>query len=291
MTGRAIETETNSAELPLVVVGAGLAEGMCSLVPGCAAAAVVAVGGRWQLIASRGRVDVAARWPRVVADRVAATDRPEYDLGVLVAPFSAVDAHALLVLSPEADQRVPDGILETVQPLLDGGGVLIDRAAAVQRRDRLVRRVVAACKHHTGPRCRTVADFERAIAALWPGASARFVRLADCDDLAPSTRRLVGAAYSSGQPAAGEEPSQDGLLPPDLRYELAIPAVSWHGAIVIRTDVGGEALDWESVATAATLAAAANDPRLAGPRRGASMAGPEGESFRSDQEPRPDAPQ
>ena len=121
MTVRTIGNETNTVNetLPLAAVEAGLAEGVQSLVPGCAAAIVVAVGDRWQLIASRGRVDVAARWPHVVADRVAATDRPAYDLGVLIAPFSAVAVHALLVLSPERDQTVPYGILAIVQPFLD----------------------------------------------------------------------------------------------------------------------------------------------------------------------------
>jgi hypothetical protein len=248
------ERATTRSPHALLEIAAGLADGVHTLIPSATAAIVVAIDSDWQLVAVRGPIDIAAGWLPEIADQVRDSDLPQQHGTYLVAPFSAVGTHALLIVATETREQMPRRAHAIVQPLLDAGGILIDRALAVQERDRAVRRVVRLCAETNAAHpVRTITDLERAVASLWPGATAR---LHDPHELAGScwsARRLVRVACDLGQPSIGRTPAYEGLMPRDLLYQVAIPVASVDGAILIEVPAGGEELDTRSLATAISL--------------------------------------
>jgi hypothetical protein len=254
--------------MPLPTLAQGLAEGIRSLEPSCTAAVVVGMDSQWQQLGRSGSVDIAPHWTRAIAERISDTDTPEHDAGKLMAPFAAIDLHAMLVLAPEQGEDVSSDVLETIRSMLTGGGVLLDRAIDVQRRERLVRRVVSECRLRDGRPPRTTRDLERMVAELWPGATAELHHASALGNLPWNARRLITTAARDGHPTMGRTPSHDGLLPADLRSQVAIPVGNGEGAILIEFDAAGELPDTDSVTTAMRIAYAASGsgspvPRLA----------------------------
>lgn len=252
----AYPTEHRAAEagsLALLAIAGGLADGVHTLIPSATAAIVVAIGPEWQLLAQRGPIDITAGWRGAVANQVRDSDLPQQHGDYLVAPFSAVGLHALLIVAAESPDHMPRRAHALVQPLLDAGGILLDRAAAVQQRERSVRRVVRLCKLKESRPLHTIADLERAVASLWPNASARFYDPNDLGSTSWSARRLVRIACDLDQPSIGRTPAYDGLMPWDLAYQVAIPMPSQNGALLIECLAGGEEFDTRSLATAIAL--------------------------------------
>jgi hypothetical protein len=242
-----------ASRLALLAIAAGLADGVHTLIPSATAAVVVAIGPEWQLLASRGPVDIAESWRSAVANQVRDSDLPQQHGDYLVAPFSAVGMHALLIVASETSEQMPRRAHALVQPLLDAGGILLDRAIVVQQRERAVRRVVRLCQLKEARPVRTMADLERTVASLWPNASVRFHDPNDLADTPWSARRLVRIACDLDQPSIGRTPAYDGLMPCDLRYQVAIPMPSHNGALLIECSAGGEEFDTRSLATAIAL--------------------------------------
>jgi hypothetical protein len=243
---------TRSAHAVLEIA-AGLADGVHTLIPSATAAIVVAIESDWQLLAARGPIDIAATWLPAIADQVRDSDLPQQHGDYLVAPFSAVGMHALLIIATESREQMPRRAHAIVQPLLDAGGILLDRAIAVQERDRAVRRVVRLCTETNPQPARTLAHLERALASLWPGATARYHDRNELAGSCWSARRLVRVACDLGQPSIGRTPAYEGLMPRDMAYQVAIPVSALDGAILIEAPASGEELDTRSLATAISL--------------------------------------
>ncbi len=96
-------------------------------------------------------------------------------------------------------------------------------------------------------------DLERAVASLWPGATARFHTSGEVDGVSWSARRLVRVACDLDQPSIGRTPAYDGLLPRDLTYQAAIPMASHQGALLLECPASGEEFDTRSLATAIAM--------------------------------------
>jgi hypothetical protein len=249
-------TETRAPEtgrLALLEIAAGLADGVHTLIPSATAAVVVAIGPEWQLLATRGPIDIAEGWRGAIANQVRDSDLPQQHGDYLVAPFSAVGMHALLIVASETSDQMPRRAHALVQPLLDAGGILLDRAIIVQQRERAVRRVVRLCQLKETRPLRTIADLERTVASLWPNAVVRFHDPNELGGTPWSARRLVRIACDLDQPSIGRTPAYDGLMPRDLRYQVAIPMPSQDGALLIECSAGGEEFDTRSLATAIAL--------------------------------------
>jgi hypothetical protein len=237
----------------LIEIAYGLANGVHTLIPSATAAVVVSIGSEWQLLAQIGPVDISSTWRPNVANQVRDSDLPQQHSDHLVAPFSAVGLHALLIVESATSDQMPRRAHAIVQPLLDAGGILLDRALAVQERDRAVRRVVRLCQHENARPAHTISDLERAVASLWPEASARFHDASNLSDTCWSARRLVRNACEVDQPSVGRTPAYEGLMPLDLQYQIAIPVPSTGGAILVSVRAGGEELDPRSLATAIAM--------------------------------------
>ena len=244
---------TDPEALALVAVATGLADGIKTLVPECTVGVVAGIHSEWQLLAQRGPIDIATTWRPSLANRVRASDRARQTADYLVAPFSSVSLHVLLVLIAAPGQRLPARVRPAMQSLLDDGGVLLDRALAAQAHDRLIRRVVLLCQQRNGAPQRGIADVEKALSALWPNATARFYDAGAFDEAPSTPRRLMGAACAGDQPVVGRTPAHHGLLPPDLTFHVAIPIRRHGGALLITAYAGGEEPDAISVATAMEL--------------------------------------
>jgi hypothetical protein len=234
-------------------IAAGLADGLHTLIPSATAAVVVSIGSDWQLLASRGPVDITATWRAAIADQVRDSDLPQQHAGYLVAPFSSVGMHALVVVATEPGDHLPRRAHALVRPLLDAGGILLDRALAVQQRERAVRRVVGLCQKRDVRPVHTLADLEDAIASLFVDGSARFHHPGDLAGTGWSARRLVRIACEIDQPSIGRSPAYEGLMPRDLTYQIAIPLPFQEGAILVEAPAGGEALDTRNLAAAIAL--------------------------------------
>lgn len=239
--------------LALVAVAVGLADGIRTLVPDCTIGVVAGIRSEWQLLAQRGPIDVAATWRPSLANRVRASDRAAQMVDYLVAPFSSVGVHVLLVLIAAPGQRLPARVRPAMQSLLDDGGVLIDRALAAQVHDRAIRRDVLLCQQRHGAPHRGIAGVEKALSALWPNGTAHFYDHGSLEDAAPTPRGLMRAACAGDQPVVGRTPAHRGLLPPDLTFHVAIPIRQHGGALLITAYAGGEEPDAISVATATEL--------------------------------------
>jgi hypothetical protein len=234
-------------------IAAGLADGLHTMIPSATAAVVVSIGSDWQLLASRGPVDITATWRAAIADQVRDSDLPQQHAGYLVAPFSSVGMHALVVVATEPGDHLPRRAHALVQPLLDAGGILLDRALAVQQRERAVRRVVGLCQKRDVRPVHTLADLEDGIASLFVGGSARFHSPGGPVGTGWSARRLVRSACETDQASIGRTPAYEGLMPRDLTYQIAIPLPFQEGAILIEAPAGGEALDTRNLAAAIAL--------------------------------------
>jgi hypothetical protein len=105
------------------------------LVPTATVAIVVEIDSEWHPLAQRGPIDVSSVWRADLADLVRDSDYASYDRGYFVAPFSAIDLHALLVIVADEDAAIPRDVHHLVKPLLDSGGVAFDRAYAVAVED------------------------------------------------------------------------------------------------------------------------------------------------------------
>jgi hypothetical protein len=237
----------------LIEIAYGLANGVHTLVPTATAAVVVSIGSEWQLLAQTGSIDIASTWRADVANQVRDSDLPQQHTNLLVAPFSAVGLHALLIVETASSEQMPRRAHGIVQPLLDAGGILLDRALAVQERDRAVRRVVRSCQHENARQVHTMAQLEHAVASLWSESSARFYDASDVSGACWSARRLVRTACELDQPSVGRTPAYDGLMPVDLAYQVAIPVPTMDGAILVRISACGEELDTRSLATAIAM--------------------------------------
>jgi hypothetical protein len=237
----------------LLEIANGLADGVHTLIPAATAAVVVAVGSDWQLLAARGPIDIAATWRATVANQVRDSDLPQQHADCLIAPFSSVGMHALLIVATESADQMPRRAHGIVQPLLDAGGILLDRALAVQERDRAVRRVVRLCQKKDVRPLSTIHDLEELVGSLWPSATARFYTPDALAGTAWSARRLVRIACDLDQPSIGRTPAYDGLMPRDLTYLVAIPVPSQGGALLIEAPAGGEEFDTRTLATAISL--------------------------------------
>jgi hypothetical protein len=234
-------------------IAAGLADGVHTLIPSATAAVVVSVGSDWQLLASRGPLDITATWDAAIANQVRDSDLPQQHAGYLVAPFSSVGMHALVIVAAEPGEQLPRRAHALVQPLLDAGGILLDRALAVQQRERAVRRVVGLCQQTDLRPVHTLADLEDAIASLFVEGSARFHHCGAPIGTGWSARRLVRSACETDHPSIGRTPAYEGLMPRDLAYQIAIPLPFQEGAILIEAPAGGEALDTRNLAAAIAL--------------------------------------
>jgi hypothetical protein len=237
----------------LLEIAAGLADGVHTLIPSATAAVVVAIGSDWQLLAARGPIDIAANWRASIANQVRDSDLPQQHGDYLVAPFSAVGMHALLIVAVESPEQMPRRAHGVVQPLLDAGGILLDRALLVPERDRAVRRVVRLCTETTAHPVRTLGDLERVVASLWPSATARFHSPNELGGTCWSARRLIRISCDLDQPSIGRTPAYDGLMPRDMTYQAAIPVSCLGGAILVESPAGGEEFDTRSLATAISL--------------------------------------
>jgi hypothetical protein len=129
------ESNALPGERALVRVADGLAHAIHTLLPGSTAAVVVVGhGSEWRMLGQRGPIDLSSTWRHAVARRVRDSDPRAAD-EYLIAPFSAVALEIMLVLAGPADGPDPDSIRVIVQPLLDAGGILLDRALATTRLD------------------------------------------------------------------------------------------------------------------------------------------------------------
>jgi hypothetical protein len=140
---REASRDAEREEFVLGRVAAGLADAIHTVLPRCTAALVV-VGddSEWRLLAQRGAVDVSSGWREAAAREVRDSDRSFEEADYLVAPFSAVALHVMLVLAPPAGEPLTLGARVIVQPFLDAGGILLDQALAVGSRDFLLRCVI-----------------------------------------------------------------------------------------------------------------------------------------------------
>ncbi len=252
--------ETETGGLPLLDIAEGLANGVQTLLPRCTAGVVVGLGAEWQLLAARGPGDVAAHFDEALAAQVRDSDVAAQHGGLLVAPFSSVTGHVLLVLVADDGLELPERAAAIVQPLLDAGGILLDRALAVQDRDRAVRRVVLLCQEHSGRQGRAIADLEHALTLLWPDSTAGFYDLTALTGASWSCRRLVRTACELDQTTISRRPVKAGLLGRDLRYQIAIPLREHGGALVVDVPAGGEELDTRSVAAAIAMTRESSQP-------------------------------
>jgi hypothetical protein len=249
---------TETGGLPLIDIAEALADGVHLLLPTCTTGVVIALGDQWQLLASRGPAELGARWRDAVAAQVRDSDDPHEHEGYLVAPFSSVTAHVLLVV--EASLELPERVLPIVQPLLDAGGILLDRAIAVQERDRAVRRTVLLCKERPRRLVESLGDLEYALSLLWPDTTVRFYDRAILSGASWSCRRLIRSACDLDRATIAHRPIDAGLLAADLRYQLAIPLREHGGALIVDLPAGGEELDTQSVAAAIAMTRESGHP-------------------------------
>ena len=202
----------------------------------------------------RGPIDVSATWRATVADQVRDSDLPQQHADHLVAPFSAVGLHALLIVEASSSEQMPRRAHAIVQPLLDAGGILLDRALAragarprrAPRRASLPARERARRAHDRRPRAR------------------RGIALARGDGTVPRPRPISPAP--AGRPGGSCAPPASSIsrasaasramtasCPATSIYQVAIPVPSTSGAILVEVRAGGEELDTRSLATAIAL--------------------------------------
>ena len=110
-----------------------------------------------------------------LANGVSASDRATQTVDFLVAPFSSVGVHVLLVLIAAPGEQLPARVRPAMQSLLDDGGVLIDRALAAQVHDRACSKT-CFCVSDATVRPARIAGVEKALSALWPNADRALLR-------------------------------------------------------------------------------------------------------------------
>ncbi len=238
--------------LPLADVAGTVVAAVRKVVPSCASAVVVRVGGRWQLLAQSGPADVSIYHQRhlestdLAARGVVRTERH------LVAEIASRDVAAGLLLVALSGREVPEHAHEIVRPILEDAASNLDVAAALQRHDRALRRVELLGRPGGG-QADSVSELERAVACLWPRCVVRYVAVDALAGLDHATRRLVRSASETETATEPPEPTGSMLLGSDWVHRVAVP-VSARGALLIEPAAGGEALDRESVAAAGAAA-------------------------------------
>jgi hypothetical protein len=248
--------ELDDARLPLLDVAGAMTEAVLALVPSCTCAIVVRAGDAWQCIAWRGPVADETRHRRRLA---------ELDLGRcemvlarrhLVARLPAQRVAAWLIMLASGDDPLPDRVAGLVHALLDDAGPNLDAAAAMQARDRALRRLEILHLHGAGGR--PVCDEDelvQAVAGLWPCARARYVPRDTMDGLTPEAARIVREACArSTTVVACPAPGAMGPLSPLEHVHRLAVAVPGRGAVLVEVAAGGQELDAESVAAAAVVA-------------------------------------
>ena len=115
---------------PLLAIAESLAAHAAVLVEGVSVAVVYETAGDFEIVAQAGGVDVAQSFDRRVARTVARTDVAYERAGVLVAPFSAVFGHALLIVVGDPSAPLGGEAREALHGLLAAGGIALDRVFA-----------------------------------------------------------------------------------------------------------------------------------------------------------------
>jgi hypothetical protein len=246
--GGASATDSN---LPLVDVAGAVTAAVRGLMPSCASAIIIRVGGCWQILAQNGAADVALYHQRQLASLdlsacgVIRTERH------LVAELPCKRAAACLLLVALPGREVPDRAHELVRAMLECAGPKLDAAVDLQCRDRALRRLELLGREARSL-SHSVGDLEDAVASLWPRCAVRYVSGDELGELDHPTRRLIRSACSTATTVRDEQ-DRATLLRSDWVHRVAVP-LSSHGALLVEPAAAGEALDDESVA-AATAAA------------------------------------
>ncbi len=241
-----------AADLPLVDVAGAVTAAARGLVPSCTSALVIKVGQSWQVLAQSGPADVIGYHRRELTSLdlercgVVRTDRH------LVAGVSARSAAMCLLLVAAHGREVPDRAPELLRSMLECAADKLDAAAALQHRDRSLRRLELLRAQADGHELRSVRDLEHLVASLWPASTVRPLSRDDALGLERRLRRIVGEACTTGRLKI-DTSDDSGLRPADWTHRVAVP-VTKHGALLIEPAAAGEALDEESVAAATVVA-------------------------------------
>jgi hypothetical protein len=118
---------------PRLAVAASILEHASTVIEDAVVSIACERQGTWQLVELRQTAVAGRRFDTEIAWSVADTDTPFERDGVLVAPFSAVLGHALLIVECRAGKPIADDLRRTVQRVLDAGGVAFDRVFAAER--------------------------------------------------------------------------------------------------------------------------------------------------------------
>ncbi len=223
------------------------------LVPSCTAALVIKVGQSWQVLSQSGQADVIGYHRRQLAALdlgrcgVVLTERH------LVAGLNARSAPMCLLLVAAHGREVPDRAPELLHSMLECAAEKLDAAAALQHRDRALRRLELLRVQGDGDELRSVRDLERLVASLWPLSTVRYLSRDAALGLERRLRRVVGEACTSGSMKVDTTSDDTSLRPVDWTHRVAVP-VTKQAALLIEPAAAGEALDEESVAAAAVVA-------------------------------------
>ena len=241
------------ADLPLVDVANAVTAAARGLVPSCTAALVIKVGQSWQVLSQSGQADVIGYHRRQLAALdlgrcgVVLTERH------LVAGLKARSAPMCLLLVAAHGREVPERAPELLHSMLECAAEKLDAAAALQHRDRALRRLELLRVQGDGDELRSVRDLERLVASLWPLSTVRYLSRDAALGLERRLRRVVGEACTSGSMKVDTTSDDTSLRPVDWTHRVAVP-VTKQAALLIEPAAAGEALDEESVAAAAVVA-------------------------------------
>lgn len=239
--------------LPLVDVAAAVAAAARGLVPSCTCALVTRIGRFWQVLAQCGPADITGYREQHLASLELVRSGVIRSGRHLVTGLDSRFAAACLVLIAAPGDEVPERAPELLQSMLECAATKLDAAAALQRRDRAIRRMELIRAQADGAELRTVRDVEQAVASLWPVTTVRYVSRDAAMALERPLRRLVAEACSTGRLSAEEPPEREMLLPADWKHRVVVP-VSKSGALLLEVAAAGEPLDDESVAAAMVVA-------------------------------------
>src|SRR5437868_5227022 len=235
--------------LPLADVAAAVAAAARGLVPSCTCALVTRIGRFWQVLAQCGPADITGYHEQHLTSLELVRSGVIRSGRHLVAGLDSRSAAVCLVLIAAPGHEVPERAPELLQPMLEYAATKLDAAAALQRRDRALRRMELIRAHADGAELRTVRDVEQSVASLWPATTVRYVSRVAAMALERPLRRLVTEACSTGRLMAEEPPEREMLLPADWKHRVVVP-VSKGGALLLEPAAAGEPLDDESVAAA-----------------------------------------
>ncbi len=244
---------TGGSALPLIDVACAVTAAARGLVPSCTAALVTRVGRSWQILAQNGPADVIGYHRRELASldlgRCGITLSDQH----LVAGLDTRGAAICLVLVAAHGREVPVRAPDLLQSILDCAAEKLDEAAALQRRDRAIRRMELLRGQGQEAGLRSMRDLEDLVASLWPLATVRYLSRDAALGLERRLRRIIGEACTTGNVAVDATSDDPNLRTPDWTHRVAVP-VSKHGALLIEPAAAGEMLDEETVAAAAVAA-------------------------------------